>query len=220
MGGLRDPYLVAQITYDGMYHINEEDILQVWNIIYLDPPSQTYPYVFPYVSPYAFPLSCKALIKALCHNMLHIDTYTQACRDNNIYHWKISFLNLVWHAPGLSWMDLICLKKDLHKLINLKKLEIQNCCKLRKFLKEFGEKGVFHLLKILSLAALSWLEELPIINEGAMYALAIFTIMLCETLEILPKRYLNIRSLKKLRVWGCSMVLENLEKVERTNKIV
>ena len=38
--------------------------------------------------------------------------------------------------------------------------------------------------------------------------------MLCEELRMLPKSYLNIKTLQKIRLWGCSMVLENLEKIE------
>jgi len=43
---------------------------------------------------------------------------------------------------------------DLHKLKNLKKLEIINCFRIKKFPKEFGEKGVFSLLEIFSIILL------------------------------------------------------------------
>ena len=109
---------------------------------------------------------------------------------------------------------------DLHKLINLRKLEIYSCFKLKKFPKKFGEKGAFPLLKIFSLVNLRELEELPIIEEGAMSSLTILTIVSCEALKMLPKEILNIKSLQKVRVWGCSIVLKIFKKVEKTNTIV
>ena len=35
-----------------------------------------------------------------------------------------------------------------------------------------------------------------------------------------PESYLNIKRLKKIRLWGCSMVLQNLEKIKRANKTI
>ena len=62
------------------------------------------------------------------------------------------------------------------------------------------------------------LEELPIIEEGAMPSLKIVSIMLCETLKMFPESYLNIKKLQKVRVYGCSIILENLGSMEKTNK--
>jgi hypothetical protein len=126
---------------------------------------------------------------------------------------------------NLSWLKLENCNKleelsDLHKLKNLKKLEIINCFRIKKFPKEFGEKGVFSLLEIFSIILLKNLEELPLIEEGAMPSLQIFKIMLCEDLKMLPKSYLNIRKLRKIRLWGCSMVHQNLEKIKRANKTI
>jgi hypothetical protein len=63
------------------------------------------------------------------------------------------------------------------------------------------------------------LEELPVVKEGAMPSLQIFT-MLYEELRILPESFLNIKKLQKIRLWECSMVLQNLEKIKRANKTI
>ena len=72
------------------------------------------------------------------------------------------------------------------------------------------------MLEIFSLVELDELEKLPIIisEEGVMLSLKIFTLLKCEALESLPKNYLYLKTLKKIRVYGCSMVLENLEKMK------
>jgi hypothetical protein len=107
---------------------------------------------------------------------------------------------------------------DLHRVKSLRKLDILNCIKLKKFPKEFGEIGAFSLLEKFSMVQLDELEELPIIEEGAMPSLKIVTIMLCETLKMFPESYLNIKQLQKVRVYGCSIILENLGSMEKTNK--
>ena len=83
----------------------------------------------------------------------------------------------------------------------------------------FQDKEIF-ILEILSLVTLDELEELPVIYEGAMPSLKIFTIMMCETLKMLPKSYLTIKKLQKIRVFGCSIVLENLKRLKIENKKV
>jgi hypothetical protein len=108
----------------------------------------------------------------------------------------------------------------LHKLGSLRELEVSKCPKIKKFPKEFGETGAFPLLEIFSLVWLHELEELPLIHEGAMPSLKIFTMMQCEALKMLPESYLTITKLQKIRVFGCSMVLENLERVKIGNKRV
>jgi hypothetical protein len=44
--------------------------------------------------------------------------------------------------------------------------------------------------------------------------LKVFTMMKCEALQILPESYLNLKTLQKIRVYGCSMVLENLQRIK------
>jgi hypothetical protein len=107
---------------------------------------------------------------------------------------------------------------DLHRIKSLRKLDIFNCIKLKRFPKEFGEIGALSLLEKFSMVQLDELEELPIIEEGAMPSLKIVTIMLCETLKMFPESYLNIKQLQKVRVYGCSIILENLGSMEKTNK--
>jgi len=75
-------------------------------------------------------------------------------------------------------------------------------------------------LEILSLVGLDELEELPLIYEGAMPSLKIFSMMQCEALKMLPESYFTIKKLQKIRVFGCSMVLENLERVKIENNRV
>jgi Leucine-rich repeat (LRR) protein len=73
----------------------------------------------------------------------------------------------------------------LHTLRSLRKLEIIDCPMLRKLPKEFGGRGAFPSLEIFSLAFLSGLEELPVVEEEAMLLLQIFTINICTELKIL-----------------------------------
>jgi dephospho-CoA kinase len=114
---------------------------------------------------------------------------------------------------------------DLDKIRNLKQLEIIRCPKIRKFPNEYGEIGAFSQLEIFSLAWLDKLEELPTVKkeEDTMISLQIFSIMECETLKLLPENYLNFKKLKKVKIYGSSMVLENLKltrKVPKTVEIV
>lgn len=108
----------------------------------------------------------------------------------------------------------------LHTMGSLRKLEIVHCSKLKRFSDKFGEKGAFPVLEIFSLVDLKELEELPMIEEGGMPSLKIFTIMFCEALKILPENYLNITNFQKLRLWGCPLVLGNLEKNKKLNTSV
>jgi len=75
---------------------------------------------------------------------------------------------------------------DLHKIKSLRQLDIFQCNKLKKFPKEFGEVGAFPLLEKFAVVELNELEELPIIEDGAMSSLKIVTIMLCESLKMFP----------------------------------
>jgi hypothetical protein len=57
-------------------------------------------------------------------------------------------------------------------------------------------------LEIFSLVWLHELEELPLIHEGAMPSLKIFTMMQCEALKMFPKSYLTIKKTQKNKsVW-------------------
>lgn len=78
---------------------------------------------------------------------------------------------------------------DLHKLRNLRQLDIYKCIRLKRFSKEFGATGVFLLLEFFLIVELNELEELPIVEEGAMPLLKTFTIMLCEVLKMIPENY-------------------------------
>jgi len=106
---------------------------------------------------------------------------------------------------------------DLHELKNLKQLEISKCFNIRKFPKEFGEVEAFPRLEILSLAWLDKLEELPIVRIEAMPSLQILSIIECEALTMLSDNYLKLRNLRKIRIYGCLMMFENLEKVKKEN---
>lgn len=106
---------------------------------------------------------------------------------------------------------------DLHSLKCLKQLDIAYCTKLKRFPQEFGKRGAFPLLEKLSIFKLNKLEELPEVEDGAMPSLKIFTLLLCEALKMLPQSYLNLKSLQKLRVYGCWMVLHRLEGLKKVN---
>ena len=112
---------------------------------------------------------------------------TRFCEFHNLIHLKL------WGCDRLE--ELL----ELHKLNILRQLDICYCSKLKKFLKEFGEKGVFLLLEIFSLVELDELEKLPIIisEEGVMLSLKIFTLIKCEALQRLPENYLCLKTLKK-----------------------
>lgn len=108
----------------------------------------------------------------------------------------------------------------LDKLQSLRQLEIIKCPMLKKLPMEFGHREAFPKLEVLSLIDLNGLEELPTLHEGSMLSLKILTIMQCEALEIFSKKYLNLKTLVKIRIFGCSIVLENLEKIKTPNSII
>jgi Leucine-rich repeat (LRR) protein len=119
------------------------------------------------------------------------------------------------HLSYLKFYECAKLKdfQHLHKLQNLRHLEIILCPEVKKFPQEFGEKEAFPRLKILSLVGLKQLVELPEIKEGAMSSLEIFNMMDCPILKILPQTYLNLGI--KIRVYGCP----ELEGVENRNLV-
>jgi hypothetical protein len=92
--------------------------------------------------------------------------------------------------------------EELPHLHQLKSLGI-DCPRIKKFPKEFSYKGALPLLEIFSLTWLPTLEELPVIEEGSMISLKIFTMMACTSLNILPKSYMNLKTLQNVRVYGC-----------------
>lgn len=106
-----------------------------------------------------------------------------------------------------------CLKleelPELHKLRSLKQLDIIQCPRMKTFPTSFGERGAFPSLELLSLVCLPELLELPVLEPGAMPCLKIFSIMECEALNRLPNTYLNLRTLIKVRAYGCPIITEN-----------
>lgn len=108
----------------------------------------------------------------------------------------------------------------LHKLNSLRRMELIHCPKISKLPKEFGHREAFPLLEIFSLVGLDSLKELPKVEEDAMLSLQIFTIMECQALEIFPQSYWNLKALKKIRIFNCSKVLENLDGIHTLNAMI
>jgi Leucine-rich repeat (LRR) protein len=138
-------------------------------------------------------------------NMSKLRRFTLECSHVVKMESKFSeFHNLthfqLWNCASLEELP------DLHKLSSLKYLVINKCPKLKKFPREFTELGAFPSLEIFSLVYLNELEELPLIKEGAMSMLKVFTMMECEVLKLLPKSFLNLKTLQKIRVYSCPMV--------------
>ncbi|GLJ28817.1 hypothetical protein SUGI_0568060 [Cryptomeria japonica] len=109
----------------------------------------------------------------------------------------------------LSLFDCGMLKQlpNLHNLPSLKHLHIVKCPNIEKFPEEFGKQGGFPKLEVFSVVKLRKLEQLPIVEEGALPSLKTLTIMKCEALQRLPQCYWNLKSVEKIRVYGCSKVL-------------
>ncbi|GLJ28839.1 hypothetical protein SUGI_0568310 [Cryptomeria japonica] len=95
----------------------------------------------------------------------------------------------------------------LHNLPSLKQLDIVKCPNIEKFPEEFGKGRGFPKLEIFSVLELEKIEQLPIVEEGALPSLKTLTIMKCEALQRLPQCYWNLKSVEKIRVYGCSKVL-------------
>ncbi|XP_057832574.2 probable disease resistance protein At1g61300 [Cryptomeria japonica] len=94
----------------------------------------------------------------------------------------------------------------LQKLENLKHLQIVACRNIEKLPEEFGKEGAFPKLEVFSVVAMQKLEQLPIVKEGAMPSLKTLTIMKCEALQRIPECYWDLKSVEKIRVYGCSNV--------------
>ncbi|GLJ28848.1 hypothetical protein SUGI_0568480 [Cryptomeria japonica] len=94
----------------------------------------------------------------------------------------------------------------LHKLTNLKHLQIVACRNIEKFPEEFGNEGAFPKLEVFSLVEVERIEHLTIVEGGALPSLKILTVMKCESLQRIPQCYWNLKSVEKIRVYGCSKV--------------
>lgn len=129
--------------------------------------------------------------------------------DYNFYDFQyLGYLKFV----GCHFLEEL---PHLHKLKGLRQLEIIECPRISLFPTKFGRKGAFPLLETFSLAWLPTLKELPVIEKGAMASLKIFTIMACTTLNILPESYMDLKTLQKVRIFGCP--IRNIGTRENTN---
>ncbi|XP_059077147.1 probable disease resistance protein At1g61300 [Cryptomeria japonica] len=120
------------------------------------------------------------------------------------------------HLSSISIFNCRMLKQlpALHNLPSLKQLDIVKCPNIEKFPEEFGKGRGFPKLEIFSVLELEKIEQLPIVEEGALPSLKILTIMKCEALQRLPQCYWNLKSVEKIRVYGCSKALLVMAKEE------
>ncbi|GLJ28787.1 hypothetical protein SUGI_0567560 [Cryptomeria japonica] len=107
----------------------------------------------------------------------------------------------------------------LHKLASLKHLKIMKCPNIEKFPEEFGKLGGFLKLEVFSVMEVEKLEQLPVVEEGALPSLKTLAIMKCEELQRLPQSYWNLKSVEKIRVYGCSKVQLVMAEEEEENFI-
>ncbi|GLJ28825.1 hypothetical protein SUGI_0568140 [Cryptomeria japonica] len=91
---------------------------------------------------------------------------------------------------------------DLGTLNKLKRLGLHNNGEII----QKGMLGTMNQVEYL-LVKLRKLEQLPIVEEAALPSLKTLTIMKCEALQRLPQCYWNLKSVEKIRVYGCSKVL-------------
>ncbi|XP_057824228.2 probable disease resistance protein At4g27220 [Cryptomeria japonica] len=124
------------------------------------------------------------------------------------------------HLGSISIYNCHMLKQlpSLHRLPSLKHLNIVKCPNIEKFPEEFGRVEGFPKLEIFSLLEVGKIEQLPIAEEGALPALKVLTIMKCEALQRLPQCYWNLKSIEKIRVYGCSKVLFVMAEEEKIIK--
>ncbi|GLJ28834.1 hypothetical protein SUGI_0568260 [Cryptomeria japonica] len=120
--------------------------------------------------------------------------------ENSICEFRhLSFIKLIQ-------CDMLKQLPALHKLPSLKHLDIVNCPNKEKFPEEFGKGGAFPKLEVFSVVDMMKLEQLPVVEGGALPSLKTLTIMKCEALQRLPECYWNLKSVEKIRVYGCSKV--------------
>ncbi|XP_059077120.1 probable disease resistance protein At1g61300 [Cryptomeria japonica] len=120
--------------------------------------------------------------------------------ENSICEFRhLSFIKLIQ-------CDMLKQLPALHKLPSLKHLDIVNCPNIEKFPEEFGKGGAFPKLEVFSVVDMMKLEQLPVVEGGALPSLKTLTIMKCEALQRLPECYWNLKSVEKIRVYGCSKV--------------
>lgn len=98
----------------------------------------------------------------------------------------------------------------LHTLRSLRNLAIYDCPMLRQLPKEFGCRGAFPSLEIFSIAFLPELEELPVVEVEAMPLLQVLSIMVCPSLKILSESYLQLKTLKTIKIYSDSILIKNL----------
>ncbi|GLJ27012.1 hypothetical protein SUGI_0529330 [Cryptomeria japonica] len=77
---------------------------------------------------------------------------------------------------------------------------------IKKFPKEFGKVGGFPKLELFLAVEMKRLEKLPIVEKGALPSLKTLAITKCEALQRLPQCYCNLKSIEKIRVYGCPNV--------------
>lgn len=77
------------------------------------------------------------------------------------------------------------------------------------------------MLKIFSIVGLYELEELPILQEGAIPLLQTFIIVECSALKVFPKSYSDLKTLQTIKIYGCSsMIMENLREIQESNRMI
>ncbi|GLJ28854.1 hypothetical protein SUGI_0568580 [Cryptomeria japonica] len=139
-----------------------------------------------------------------CPHLIHIDD--SFCGFKNVGNIRLFNCGKLKQLPPLQ------------KLENLKYLQIVKCPNIEKFPEEFGKGGGFPKLEVFSVVEAEKLEQLPMVEEGALPSLKILTIMKCEALQRLPQCYWNLKSVEKIRVYGCSKVLHVMAEEEKFMK--
>jgi len=140
-------------------------------------------------------------LRLQCPHLVKMDF--KFCEFQNLSHLALVGCEMLEELPSLN------------ELKNLKQLEISKCFNLAKFPEGFGEIEAFPKLEIFSLAWLDKLEELPLVKAETMPSLQILSIVECKALKILPENYLTLKSLRKIRIYGCLIMFQNLEKFKQ-----
>ncbi|GLJ28773.1 hypothetical protein SUGI_0567340 [Cryptomeria japonica] len=95
------------------------------------------------------------------------------------------------HLNYISLFNCGMLKQllALHIHPSLKHLKIIECPSIEKFPEEFGKEGAFPRLEVFSIVELEKLQQIAMVEEGALPSLKTLTIMKCEAFQILPECY-------------------------------